>query len=119
MSILTSANSSSISLDELITRQEQAKQTRGFEPMALEVGLLLQRVKDGGYSGDFLAHAFISSYRTDQPFKYPLGKIMKLDWEGVRLFHQILHIRYISGWSDQALYDIEQQIKAIQTKECK
>jgi hypothetical protein len=41
------------------------------------------------------------------------GDIIKLDSEGFRLFHQILHIRHISGWSDNNLYQIEQQIKSL------
>jgi len=105
-----------LSLEELIARQERE---RGFEPMPLDSPLLLKRVKDGGYSGQFLADAFISAYRTDHNFNHPLGKIMRLDWEAVRLFHQILHLRYISGWSDQVFYEIEQQIKAIQADEGK
>jgi len=35
---------------------------------------------------------------------------MKLDLEAIGLFHQILHMRHVKGWSDQALYDIEQSI---------
>jgi len=79
----------------------------------LESDLLLKRVKDGGHSGEFLAHAFISSYRTHTPFQHSLGEIMKLDKEAIRLFHQILHIRFIKGWSDDVLYDLEQEIIAL------
>jgi len=50
-------------------------------------------VKDGGHSGEFLAEAFISSYRKT-PFDHGLGEIIKLDTEAIRLFHQILHIGY-------------------------
>ena len=99
-----------VSLDDLI---RQRNQEMGIEPLPLESELLLKRVADGGYSGQFLADAFISAYRTDQPFPHSLGGLMKLDTEGFRLFHQILHIRHISGWSDDNLYQIEQQIKTI------
>ena len=99
-----------ISLDELIARQDRE---RGFEPMPLEREVLLQRVKDGGHSGQFLADAFISSYRTNTKFNHSLGEIMKLDYEAIRLFTEILHIRFIRGWSDTVLYDIEQEIIAI------
>ncbi len=99
-----------LSLAELIDKQNQE---RGLKPLPLEPELLLKRVADGGYSGQFLADAFISAYRTDQPFPHSLGGLIKLDTEGFRLFHEILHIRHISGWSDDALYQIEQQIKAI------
>ena len=99
-----------ISIETLLARQETE---RGFTPLALETDLLIKRVKDGGYSGQFLADAFVSSYRTDEPFNHPLGKILKLDAEALRLFHEILHFRFIPGWSDQSLYEIEQQIKEI------
>jgi len=99
-----------ISLDEMLSRQDRE---RGFDLIPLESGLLIKRVKDGGYSGQFLADAFISYYRTDQPFNHSLGNTIKLDAEAFRLFHQILHIRFISGWNDQELYGIEQEIKGI------
>ena len=99
-----------ISLDEMLARQDL---DRGFTPLPLETDLLLKRVNDGGYSGEYLASAFISSYRTDEPFNLPLGKILKLDAEAQRLFFEILCVRMIPGWSDQELYEIEQQIKTI------
>jgi hypothetical protein len=99
-----------MSMDDVIKRQNQE---RGLEPLPLEPELLLKRVKDGGHSGQFLADAFISAYRTDTPFPHSLGGLIKLDAEGFRLFHQVLHIRHISGWSDDHLYQIEQQINAI------
>lgn len=92
---------------------EQQNQERGLAPLPLEPELLLKRVKDSGHSGQFLADAFISAYRTDTPFPHSLGELIKLDAEGFRLFHQVLHIRHISGWNDDSLYQIEQQIKAI------
>ena len=99
-----------VSLADLIKQQNQE---RGLEPLPLEVDLLLKRVANGGHSGQFLADAFISAYRTDKPFLHSLGELIKLDPEAFRLFHEILHIRHISGWNDNDLYDIEQQIKAI------
>jgi hypothetical protein len=98
-----------VSLDDIIKQQNQE---RGLEPLPLEPELLLKRVADGGHSGQFLADAFTSAYRRE-PFNHSLGDLIKLDAEGFRLFHQILHIRSISGWSDDPLYQIEQQIKAI------
>lgn len=102
-----------VSLDEILELQEQE---RGLTPMPLEVALLLERIKQGGHSGRFLADAFVSAYRTDQPFGHSLGELLKLDPEGFRLFHQILHIRHVPGWRDDSLYQIEQQIKAISRK---
>lgn len=99
-----------ISLDDVM--HEQARQ-RGFDPMPLESDLLIKRVADGGYSGQFLADAFISAYRTDTSFPHSLGGLIKLDAEAFRLFHECLHIRHISGWNDDTLYAIEQQINAI------
>lgn len=92
---------------------EQQNQERGLVPLPLEAELLLKRVKDGGHSGQFLADAFISAYRTGTPFPHSLGGLIKLDTEDFRLFHQVLHIRHISGWNDNYLYQIEQRIEAI------
>ena len=86
---------------------------RGLTPLPLESDLLLKRIAQGGHSGQFLADAFISAYRTDKPFPHSLGELTQLDPEGFRLFHEILHIRHISGWNDDALYQIEQQIEAM------
>ncbi|NOR68493.1 MAG: hypothetical protein GQ532_02150 [Methylomarinum sp.] len=99
-----------ITLDELLARQDSE---RGFDLIPIDFDLLLKRVKDGGYSGLFLADAFISYYRTDQPFNHSLGKVLKLDAEAFRILHSILHLRFIPGWNDQELYDIEQEIKNI------
>jgi|GEM_PF-715163 len=92
--------------------QEQAQQ-RGLEPLRLEPEILLTRIARGGHSGQFLADAFISAYRTNVPFAHSLGELHKLDAEGFRLFHQILHIRHISGWNDDDLYQLEQRIMAL------
>jgi len=81
--------------------------------LPLEADLLLKRVRDGGYSGDFLAAAFLSMYRTDEPFGFSLGGLNKLDAEAFRLFHEILHVRFCKGWNDDFLYDLEQKIKAM------
>jgi len=87
-----------------------AKQGQPVQLLLLESELLLQRIKNGGHSGKFLAHAFISSYRPYELFEHSLGEIMKLDAEAVRLFHEILHIRFTPNWDDAALYDLEQEI---------
>ncbi len=97
-----------ISLDEALA--QQAQQVHFY---SLEKDLLLKRIKDGGHSSDFLADAFISCYRIDKPFEHSLGEVIKLDHEAIRVFHQILHIRRVPGWSDEALYEIEQAIKTI------
>ena len=89
---------------------KQQNQERGLEPLVLEPELLLKRISNGGHSGQFLADAFISAYRTHKPFLHSLGELTKLDSEAFRLFHEILHIRHIAGWSDDHLYEIEQQI---------
>jgi hypothetical protein len=99
-----------MNLTQLIEINKQ--QRGGFEFMALEPELLLKRVNDGGYSGQFLADAFISMYRgTD--FPQSLNGLLKLDNEALRLFIGILHAKLISGWRDDDLYEIEQKIKAL------
>ncbi|UOA08573.1 hypothetical protein [Methylobacter sp. S3L5C] len=99
-----------MSLDDIIKQQNQQ---RGLEPLALEPELLLKRIADGGHSGQFLADAFISAYRTQETFAHSLGELIKLDAEAFRLFHEVIHIRHIRGWSDDNLYQIEQQVIAI------
>ncbi len=99
-----------VPLSEIIKQQNQE---RGLEPLPLEPALLLKRIADGGHSGQFLADAFLSAYRTDKPFLHSLGELTKLDSEAFRLFHEIIHIRHVSGWNDDGLYLIEQQIKVI------
>lgn len=102
-------NERRVSLAE-ITKQHNHE--RGLELLPLEPDLLLKRIKQGGHSGQYLADAFLSAYR-NTPFKHSLNELIKLDTEGFRLFHEILHIRHIAGWNDDALYQIEQDIKAI------
>ncbi|MGY6278309.1 hypothetical protein [Methylomonas sp. MgM2] len=85
----------------------------GLTPMPLDTDLLLSRIRQGGDSGRFLADAFRSAYRKGVPFKHALFELVNLDTEAFRLFHQVLHIRHVPGWDDDALYAIEQQIKAI------
>jgi hypothetical protein len=111
---LNSEQSQAISLDDLMARQDRE---RGVKPLPLEPELLLDRIAQGGHSGQFLADAFISAYRTDQPFQHSLGELSRLDAEGFRLFHEILHMRHVPGWSDDSLYQTEQKIKAISATE--
>ena len=114
MDAVNSGQPQVISLDDLMARQEQE---RGIDPLPLESELLLERIAQGGHSGQFLADAFLSTYRTDKPFLHSLGELTRLDAEGFRIFHEILHMRHVPGWSDDGLYQIEQQIKAISAAE--
>ena len=98
------------SIDDILA--EQAKERR-FWPMPLEVDLFLKRVAQGGDSGFFLGKAFLSAYSLDEAFDEPLSRFMKLDAEGQRLFHQIIHIRLIPGWSDSEYYDIAKKTKKL------
>ena len=116
MSGITIDTPRKVALSEILAQQNRE---RGLEPMQLEEEKLIQRVKDGGHSGQFLADAFISAYRTDQPFNHSLSELIRLDEEAFKLFHQILHIRHVSGWQDDDLYAIEQQIKSIQQENSK
>lgn len=95
-------------LAEAIKRQTKE---RGIVPLPLEPDLLLKRISDGGFSGAFLAEAFLSTYRMDRPFHHSLGELVKLDAEGFRLFHQILHIRHTKGWSEAALDRLERKVE--------
>jgi len=70
MEINASTKTNSPQLDAAIKRQAQEM---GIGPLPLEPELLLKRITDGGFTGAFLAEAFLSAYRTDQPFRYSLG----------------------------------------------
>jgi len=76
----------------------------------LDAGLLLQRIEQGGFSGHFLADAFINTYRISRPFGHSLYNLTRLDSEAFTLFLQIIHMRRIPGWSDDVLFSIEQRI---------
>jgi len=97
-----------LSLSEVLAMQAAE---RGIVPMPLDADLLIRRIEQGGHSGKFLADAFLCSYRPLW-FKHSLYEINKLDAEAFRLFHQCLHIRHTPNWSDAALYEIEQRIRA-------
>ena len=110
MNAITMQPPRNIRLDEIIAAQQKE---RGLEPLPLEANRLLKRIEQGGHSGQFLADAFLSAYRTGQPFQHSLGELVKLDAEAFRLFHEVLHIRHVTGWNDQDLFQIEQQVKAV------
>ncbi|UOA08501.1 hypothetical protein [Methylobacter sp. S3L5C] len=97
----------------LPTSFQQVAIDRGVPILTLEADLLLKRIQDGGFSGDFLAAAFLSMYRMRAEFVYSLGELIKLDAEGFRLFHEILHVRFCKGWNDDFLYELEQKIMAV------
>jgi len=109
MNPITSAKPHSISIKEIEAKTAKA---RGLTPLKLETDLLLKRVKQGGRSGDFLAQAFLSTYSHDN-FNCSLGDIVHLDAEGFRVFHQVLHIKIVKGWRDDALNDIANKIKIL------
>ncbi|PKM37996.1 MAG: hypothetical protein CVV06_02930 [Gammaproteobacteria bacterium HGW-Gammaproteobacteria-10] len=110
MNTFTMQPARNIRLDEIIAAQQKE---RGLEPLPLEADCLLKRIEQGGHSGQFLADAFLSAYRSDRPFLHSLGELVKLDAEAFRLFHEVLHIRHVTGWNDQDLFQIEQQVKAV------
>lgn len=102
---------------EIIMSQNKTlpAQTEQTNPalLNLDVELLLKRIAIGGHSGQFLADAFISAYRTKKLFNHSLAELTKLDAEAFRLFHQIINIRHVPGWDDDKLYQIERRIIAI------
>jgi len=106
---LVSGNGHNVSLDEIL--QREAKE-RGITPMRLERDLLLKRVRAGGQSGAFLGKAFLSVCDMSN-FKESLGRLVYLDAEGFRLFHQILHIRYIPHWSETENQKIADEIETL------
>ncbi len=106
MSAITTHPTCKVSLADIQAMQQNE---RGLKPMPLDADLLIKRIEQGGHSGQFLANAFKSAYRMI-PFNRSLGDLVKLDAEAFRLFHQVLHMRHINGWSDDVLYSIERRI---------
>lgn len=96
-----------LTLDEVMAMQAAE---RGIEPMPLEVDLLIQRIEQGGFSGKFLADAFLCSYRPLW-FNHSLFEVSKLDIDAFRLFHEIIHIRHVPGWSDAELFEVEKRVR--------
>ncbi|MGZ5026089.1 MAG: hypothetical protein ACXWAT_02055 [Methylobacter sp.] len=94
----------------------EIERERGLLPMPLESEALLRRVRALDWSGEFLGEALISAYWKDQPFNNSLFQIINLDAEGIRLFHQILHIRLIPGWRDDVLYALVLEVKQLLAK---
>jgi len=102
-----------ISVEELKNKFKQEQESKlGYKVPVLDTEFLLKRVRDGGQSGDFLARAFLSAY-FHSPFSLSLGQITKIDSDGMRLFHEIMHIRHVSGWSDDEYYRIAVKIQAL------
>jgi hypothetical protein len=95
------------------TSFQQVTMDRDVPILTLKAKLLLKRIQDGGFSGNFLGEAFLSMYRMIAEFVYSLGELIKLDAEGFRLFHEILPIRFCKGWNDDFLYELEQKIMAV------
>ena len=89
--------------------QEQADKLV-FKPLPIERDLLLERVSWKDWSGIFLGKAFVSMYRSGTSAVLNLTDTCNLDTDGTRLLFQIIFARNVSGWSDQYLYEIEQEI---------
>ncbi|MEI6065857.1 MAG: hypothetical protein WCP96_00835 [Methylococcaceae bacterium] len=109
-SILMDIKRTPRSLEQLIKDKEHQ---RGLIPLELEADLLLLRIKQGGFSGQYLADAFLSMYRREIPFSHSLGDLLKLDDVAFRLFHETLHVRFCKGWNNNFLYELEQRIKTL------
>lgn len=106
---LESGNGPDLSLDQLIAKKTQ---DMGFPIMPLESELLLSRVEKGDWSGNFLAKAFLSAFDVI-PFELSLGTSVKLVAQGLRLFHQIIHIRQVENWSEEEYNEIAAKIEDI------
>jgi len=104
MKPLNSNNANNLPLDTAV------KQKIALQFLPLDKELLIKRIVQGGHSGEFLRDAFISAYRTNINFRHSLGETIRLDAEAIQLFHAILSIRLIPGWTDTELYELEQDI---------
>jgi hypothetical protein len=102
-------NAEAMKLKLPLTLEVKTDQSDILDSSQIDFELLIQRIKQGGHSGLFLADAYLSTYR-GSPFPHALKEIMKLDIPGFRLFMCILHMRQVPGWDDDALYEIEQKI---------
>ncbi len=100
-----------ITVDDAVKQRDEMM---GITPMPLDDERLLKRIKQGGWSGEYLAEAFLSAYGM-RPFNQSLHKLINLDAEGFRLFHQICHIRHVPGWNDEELYEVALKIAKIYT----
>jgi ParB/RepB/Spo0J family partition protein len=70
---------------------------------------LLNRISSGDFTGQYLAHAFLS-VQQKSPFQQSLHEITNLDAESYQLFHQILHINKSSNQYKDRLTRLEKKI---------
>lgn len=73
---------------------------------------ILEAVENGGSAATFLGEAFVSFYRGGKN-KIDLRGVDKLDEENFQLFAEMLTLRRRQGWSDDELFQVEQQVKRI------
>lgn len=62
--------------------------------------------------GKYLVRVFISCYRGKKS-AIDLRMFASLDQSNQQLFMQIINMRSFPGWSDEALYQCEQQLKKL------
>lgn len=88
-------------------RNFAAEQGHAGNPFTATLAELKAAIEAGGFAGLFLATAFKSFYRPGVAGPDLCG-VEELDRGNRQLFHRLLELRQLEGWSDQALYEFEQ-----------
>ena len=99
-----------ISMEEMVIQQNKI---RGFDVTAFDKAALLERIKWKDWSAYFLGNTFVSMYRSGISAKLDLTGVCNLDAEGKNFLFKIIFARDVKGWSDQFLYEVEQEIMEI------
>ena len=97
-------------LEEIIERQNKE---RGFTVTQVDKEILLERIKWKDWSAYFLGTAFCSMYRNGISADIDFTNVCNLDAKGKNLLFKVIFARDVEGWSDQYLYELEQEIKEI------
>ena len=100
----------SITIEEMVIKQNKI---RGFEVTAFDKEALLERIKWKDWSAYFLGKTFVSMYRSGISAKLDFTDVCNLDAEGKNFLFKIIFARDVERWSDQFLYEVEQEIMEI------
>lgn len=96
-----------ISMEEIIEKQNKA---RGFDVTQIDKDKFIERIKWKDWSAYYLGKAFVSMYRPHVKAILNLTDTCNLDSEGLNFFFKIIFARDVPKWSDQYLYEIEQEV---------
>lgn len=94
-------------IEEMVER-ENIK--RGFTVTVFDKEVLLERIRWKDWSAYFLGKTFVSMYRSGTSAVLNFTDVCNLDSSAKNLLFKIIFARDVERWSDQFLYEVEQEI---------